>query len=70
MIALIYFSGFFLVYYSIRYMCKKDDLWTWSRFKLAFLWALLSWMSAIILLFTIIYLFFSEKTDGKPPKWL
>ena len=70
MIALIYFSGFFLVYYAIRYFAKKADDWTWSSFKIALLYAIFSWIGGLVALGIVIYLFFSEKIDGKPPKWL
>ena len=70
MIALIYFIGFFLVYYTVRYVAKKENDWTWSSVRVALGYAILSWVGALTLLGISIYFLLSGKIKKDPPKWL
>lgn len=67
----IYFIGFFVVYYSIRYIAKRDNDWTWSSFGYALGYAFGSWLSVffIILIFLWEYIKNIIKKQ-EPPKWL
>jgi predicted permease len=70
MIALIYFIGFFLVYYIVRYVAKKENDWTWSSVKVALAFAICSWLGALVLLGMFIHMLLDGEIKKDPPKWL
>lgn len=67
---LIYFTGFFVVYYTMRYLAKKENDWTWSSFRIVLCYALCSWIGFFIMLGIFIWYTLNKKINGEPPRWL